>query len=279
MIENTFLHIPGIGMKTEQRLWEAGIHCWDDFTPSRPVKLSPSRMDGINAALTESRRNLASGDPKYFAEALPANQHWRLFPEFRGSTAYLDIETTGLSPWDSEITTIALYDGESVHHFVSGRNLGDFPGKIDKYKVLVTYNGKTFDVPFIEHYFGITLAHAHIDLRYVLAALGYRGGLKGCEHQLGIGRGDLADLDGYFAVLLWYDYVRNENEKALETLLAYNIQDTVNLETLMVIAYNRRVAEVPLDVSRIPEPDAPAVPFHADMETIRRIRMEHGILS
>ena len=66
----------------------------------------------------------------------------------------------------------------------------------------MTYNGKSFDIPFIESHFGAKLTHAHIDLRYILASLGYRGGLKGCEKQLGIDRGDLKNVDGYFAVLL-----------------------------------------------------------------------------
>jgi uncharacterized protein YprB with RNaseH-like and TPR domain len=52
------------------------------------------------------------------------------------------------------------------------------------------YNGKTFDVPFIEKYFGIRMNHAHIDLRYVLKSLGYAGGLKRCEKALGLDRGE-----------------------------------------------------------------------------------------
>jgi hypothetical protein len=34
----------------------------------------------------------------------------------------------------------------------------------------------------------------------------------------------LIDVDGFFAVLLWWDFKRNKNQKALETLLAYNIR-------------------------------------------------------
>jgi len=52
-------------------------------------------------------------------------------------------------------------------------------------------------------FFGIELNQVHIDLRYVLRSLGYTGGLKGCEKQAGIDRGNLEGVDGYFAVLLW----------------------------------------------------------------------------
>ena len=30
MLINTFLHLPGVGEKTEQRVWASGIHCWAD---------------------------------------------------------------------------------------------------------------------------------------------------------------------------------------------------------------------------------------------------------
>ena len=62
-----------------------------------------------------------------------------------------------------------------------------------------------------------------IDLRYILYSLGFKGGLKSIEHQLGTDRADLRDIDGYFAVLLWNEYVRTGDQKALDTLLAYNI--------------------------------------------------------
>lgn len=276
MLKNTFLHIPGIGLKTEQRLWQSGIHSWADFTPDCPIRFSQSKIDTISAILEESRHNLKTGNPNYFSDRLPANQHWRFFPEHRESTAYLDIETTGLEKWACDITTIALYDGESVFYYVNGQNLDDFAVDINKYRVIVTYNGKTFDVPFIEDYFGISLDQAHIDLRYILASLGYVGGLKSCEIQLGLDRGDIADVDGFFAVLLWYDYVRNGNKKALETLLAYNIQDTVNLETLMVMAYNMKINDTPFHQGQLPEPVLPQIPFSVDMRTVHRIKRAHG---
>jgi uncharacterized protein YprB with RNaseH-like and TPR domain len=102
--------------------------------------------------------------------------------------------------------TIALYDGKSIFTYVQGQNLDEFTRDIQKYKVIVTYNGKCFDVPFIESYFRVKMPQAHIDLRYLLKSLGYTGGLKGCEKKAGIDRGEMEGIDGYFAVLLWDDY-------------------------------------------------------------------------
>ena len=272
MLKNTFIHIPGIGHITEQRLWESGIQDWDQFTGNHSVRLSPTKMDTITTCLEQSYQHLKTGNPNYFSEYLPANLHWRFFPEFRDQMVYLDIETTGLDSWSNKITTIALYDGNSIYHYVNGQNLDDFVDDIKKYKVIVTYNGKSFDVPFIESYFKITLNSAHIDLRYIL--MGYTGGLKSCEIQLGMDRGNLSNIDGYFAVLLWFEYRRNENQKALETLLAYNTQDVLNLENLMVIAYNLKIKNTPFYENQLPEPVfLPENPFKVDLETVERISL------
>jgi uncharacterized protein YprB with RNaseH-like and TPR domain len=271
MLEHTFVHIPGIGIKTERRLWESGIHRWKDIAEDFPVRLTRSRLNSITRCLEESRHHLEAGNPNYFSDLLLSSLHWRFFPEFRNSTVYLDIETTGLDSWENEITTIALYDGSTVAYYINGRNLHDFLHDIEKYKVIVTYNGKCFDIPFIERYFGVKINHAHIDLRYILGGLGYKGGLKSCEVQLGINRGSLTGIDGFFAVLLWHDYQRNGNEKALETLLAYNVQDVLTLENLMVIAYNIKIKGTPFYGNPLPSPILPGIPFDVDMETVRRI--------
>jgi uncharacterized protein YprB with RNaseH-like and TPR domain len=227
----------------------------------------------MNQYLERSLTQLAAGNPKYFAEKISPNQHWRFFPDFRESTAYLDIETTGLDSWNNEITTVALYDGNSIYTYVQGQNLDEFREDIQRYKVIVTYNGKCFDVPFLESYFRINIPQVHIDLRYLLRSLGYTGGLKGCEKKAGIDRKELEGLDGYFAVLLWQDYQRSNNEKALETLLAYNIQDVVNLETLMLLSYNLKLKETPFVQShQLPHPSVQPIPFKANLETIGRIK-------
>jgi len=134
-------------------------------------------------------------------------------------------------------------------------------------------------VPFIESCFSTHLDQAHIDLRYVLKSLGYSGGLKACEKKLGIDRGDLDGVDGYFAVILWKDYLKTKNPKSLETLLAYNIADVMNLEILMIKAFNMKIAGTPFqDSDRISLPDQPELPFTADMETVRRLKRENPFM-
>ena len=145
--------------------------------------------------------------------------------------------------------------------------------------MVVSYNGRCFDVPFIEAALGFRMPRAHVDLRFVLRKLGYRGGLKGCERTLGFTRPGLEDVDGYFAVLLWGEYRRSGSPAALETLLAYNVEDVLTLERLAVVAYNMNIAATPFEASnRLPQPATPRNPFRADQGLIGRIRRRVGYL-
>lgn len=272
MIKHTFCHIPRIGAKTEKQLWDNGLLSWETVNEESIRSLSRNRRDLLTRYSMESIEQLAAGNAEYFYNLLPTSQTWRMFPDFENRVAYLDIETTGLSGDRDYVTTIALYDGLNVYQYVRGENLDEFADRIASYRLLVTYNGKTFDVPFLRKHLGIPMPHAHIDLRYVLAGLGQTGGLKACEKRLGLERKELADVDGYFAVLLWHDYMRSGNRKSLDTLLAYNIADVVNLAAIMPMAYNMKVQDTPFNQSLLPLVAPPEIPFKADRETIERIK-------
>ena len=273
MLEKTFCHIPGISARAEHGLWRDGITSWERFPAEGGPFFSGKKNGNVALHLAESRRRLAGNDSGYFSAALPSREHWRLFSAFAGSIAYLDIETTGLSRDHDAITTIALYDGVSVHTFVRGENLEDFGRLIGNYEVIVTYNGRGFDVPVIERELGLKLHQAHLDLRPLLASLGFSGGLKGCEKMLGLDRGELNGVGGWDAVMLWREYQSTNDRQALYTLLAYNVADAINLEPLMVEVYNRNVAQTPfVGTLLLPAPHAAANPFQADPRLLAGIR-------
>ena len=243
MLEHTFIHIPGIGPKTEQRIWKRGIHRWQDFLRHKKPVFSPGKDRLIHENLEAS---LAHRDHiGYFNDKLPAGEKWRLFDAFKHRAVYLDIETTGYDQWSSDITVIGLYDGDRVQTFVNGKNLDAFEMAIARYDLGVTFNGACFDLPFIKGCFpGISLPNGHIDLRFVLKKLGYEGGLKKIEKDLGITRSDEIDgVDGFEAVRLWRRYQRGD-EKALKTLISYNNADIINLEPLMKLAYDEMKSRV-----------------------------------
>ncbi len=273
MLRHTFCHLKGISTRTELRLWSAGLATWDDALAT--TQRLPRRLR--HEDLHESARRHGLAEPAWFAERLPSAQTWRLFADFRSRCAYLDIETTGMSD-TAVVTTIALYDGRTVRTYVRGQNLQQFARDVAAYKVLITYNGKCFDLPILRRCLGCRLDQAHIDLRYVLAALGIRGGLKGCERKVGIARPGLEDVDGFVAVLLWREYERRKERRVLDSLLAYNVQDTVNLEALMVHAHNAeldRLAGAPFAAGqRLAAPVLPANPFAADPAVVARFALE-----
>jgi len=270
MLRHTFCHIPGVGPTSEKRLWAAGVHHWDDVAHADlPGKRGQAIRDGLQASKTA----MDAADPRYFAQHLPTREQWRMFADFKHTVAYLDIETTGLGNPDDYVTTIALYDGQTIRHYVRGENLGAFEHDASQYDLLVTYNGKSFDLPFLRKFMGVHLDPAHIDLMHVLRSLSYRGGLKSVEHQLGYGRPGMEDVDGFFAVVLWHAYRRTDDRRVLDTLLAYNIQDVLTLEVLMAFAYNRKLQATPFAHElALAEPPLAANPFQADQRIVRALR-------
>jgi hypothetical protein len=72
---------------------------------------------------------------------------------------------------------------------------------------------------------------------------------------------------------LWDEYQRTGDQQALDTLLAYNIQDTINLENLLVTAYNMKLKHTPFyDTHLIPDSPPPVNPYNVDLETVDRVK-------
>lgn len=229
-LENTFVGVEGIGETLERRLWAAGVTHWDDFDRS---VLGPTRADRIEAFLGNARGRLAAGDARFFERTLPSSERWRLYENFRDEAVYLDIETTGLSH-HHDVTTVSLHRDGRTTTLVRGRDL-----TVDRLRealapasLLITFNGAQFDLPFLESSFNLTIDTPHVDLRYPCGQLGLSGGLTAIERTIGLER-DRPDISGDDAVRLWHAYDRDGNEAALETLVAYNREDTANLRPLM----------------------------------------------
>ena len=154
--------------------------------------------------------------------------------------AYLDIETTGLSPYASELTVIGIHieNGsdtvvQMIGDEISRAGLIEAMGNV---RMLYTYNGSRFDLPFIREKLNIDLTDccAHTDLMYSCWQKNLKGGLKAVERQLGIER-KLTDVDGLVAVQLWNSYKQNGCANSLNKLLEYNKEDVLNLKHLRKI--------------------------------------------
>ncbi|MFB6172833.1 MAG: ribonuclease H-like domain-containing protein [Haloarculaceae archaeon] len=230
-LENSFIGVRGVGEKTERRLWSAGVTHWDEFDPDL---VGPTQADRIETFIDRAWTALDDADADFFADALPGGERWRLYENFRDRATFFDIETTGLSEERDDVTTVSFHrDGETTT-LIRGEDLtrDRLAAQFADASVLVTFNGARFDVPFLETSFDLDVTTPHIDLMYPCRRLGLSGGLKPIEKAVGIDR-DRPDLSGRDAVRLWQQYERSDDRDALETLVQYNREDTVNLRRLM----------------------------------------------
>jgi len=67
MLQNTFIHIQGIGAITEQKLWESGLSHWDAFSDDISIPLSVGRKYLLQKGIEESRQHLYQNNPGYFS--------------------------------------------------------------------------------------------------------------------------------------------------------------------------------------------------------------------
>lgn len=239
MLQRTFIHAQGIGPATERRLWRAGADSWETFLaePAR-FRLPAGRRELLREVVERSPAALEAGDHVFFRSRLPVREHWRALDAFPGRVGYLDIETDGGADFD-DVTVIGLADDRGLRQFVRGENLLDFEEAVEPLAVLVTYFGGGFDLPVLRNAFPrARLDQLHLDLCPTLRRLGFTGGLKSVERQLGIRRSaETAGLSGADAVRLWRR-VQWGNPEARKLLLAYNREDVLNLEPLARFAFN-----------------------------------------
>ena len=274
MLRQSFIHLPKVGKVTEGEIWDSGVSDWDDFLAAAKL---PSRIEGkkryLRSLIERSDERYESRDASYFDKALPSGERWRLYADFRPRAAFVDIETTGLSPERGIITLIGALDADGYTAYVHGENLADFREAVERYDLLVTFNGAAFDLPYIEHHFGSIFKHvAHIDLRFPLKRAGFSGGLKAIERQADVGRpSDLSALSGYDAVLLWRMWQQG-SEAARDTLVRYNAEDVASLPALAEIVYNRLAGRLSAGVCGLSASHRHDIDLPYDIEVIEHLK-------
>ena len=233
MLQESFVILPNIGHRTEARLWGQGVNSWDDFlSASRVHGIGLARKERFDRDLREAKQRIRERDARFFAQSMNFYDQWRLYNEFKEEAVYLDIETNG---YYSGITVIGMSDGIETKTFVRGFNLerSVILKELEKYNLVVTFNGASFDLPVIDRFFNIRLNVPHVDLRFVCQKAGITGGLKAIEKQLGIRRRPEVDgICGEDAVYLWEMWKSTGNRDYLEKLVMYNEEDILNLRPL-----------------------------------------------
>lgn len=269
MLRATFQLTAGLGPKRERELWRAGLVDWSQLsqkpTEEPTEKLSIARWPATLWSRLRERAARAeaacrAGDLDTLGQLLPPQEHWRLYGTFAERAVYLDIECdpqekasgmggpTGLDGM-AGITAIGLLFAEGPRLLLAGRDLGAFAELVPPSALLVTFNGACFDLPGLKRAFpDWRPPSAHLDLRPAWQRLGFHGGLKALEQQMGLGRPPhLRALDGVAACWLWRHGQRG-NQEALVRFAEYNLYDVINLRPLAGLAYNALAAASGLDV-------------------------------
>lgn len=167
---------------------------------------------------------------------------------------FLDIETTGLSPMRSFIYLIGLVfiDLKKVTMHITqliAENKDEeeeilklMKEKLKGYKTVVTYNGNSFDLPFIakrsERYGIEPIAMDSFDmyekLRLHKDTLKLDGlKQKNIEKKLGITREDR--YNGGECISFYKDYVKNKNQESFNRFVLHNYDDLLYMPATMSI--------------------------------------------
>ncbi len=233
MITHSFIFLPRVSHATERKIWNQNIHDWDLFLKNKSITgFSSVRKEFLNAHVIRARNALRNDEFDFFHHNLPKGEHYRLYNQLKYDVVFLDIETTG---YHGDITVLGLYDGTDTKTFVRGINMDrkTVLDELSKYKMAVSFNGLSFDMPIMQKYFGFKWNKPHVDLRFVCSRLGYSGGLKKIEKVFNLKRDDEVEgMSGEDAVTLWRDWRKNHNRDALDKIIAYNEEDIVNLKPL-----------------------------------------------
>jgi len=204
---------------------------------------SDPRTESLPLEFTASLANLSTwiGDPNIV----------RYKPE---SFTFLDTETSGLAGGTGTYafligigrftkTGFRLSQFFMRDPFEEPAQLAAVLGTLEDSKVLVTYNGKSFDVPLLNTRFISNgeppplKSFAHIDLLHLARRL-WRDRLESRtlgsieENILGAKRTE-EDIPGWMVPSIYFDYIKTGDARPLTNVLYHNAMDILSLATLL----------------------------------------------
>lgn len=177
---------------------------------------------------------------------------------FTEDALFLDIETTGFSPANTRLYLIgcARRQDETMiieQFFADSKEdeiliLSDFLKLLESYKILITFNGTGFDIPYLKakcntyhlpEYFNqkdsIDLFKIASSLKFLLKLPNYKQ--KTIEAFLGIEREDI--FDGGQLINIYHEYLTYPSKQQLHFLKQHNYEDVLGmLDLLPVLSYS-----------------------------------------
>lgn len=189
--------------------------------------------------------------------------HSRILEEYLDfrRTVVADIETTGLTPRSAKVILggLVVPDGEgrlALQYFADRPEdeeelLDRYVGMLTQYETIVTYNGNTFDLPFLKKRMkthGISAegleACYSLDLYRLLKKYSELPSLlpdlkqKTVERYMGVGQTRRDTIDGGESVRLYYRFLESSGAQKgslLDQILLHNRDDIVKLSEIMSI--------------------------------------------
>ena len=168
-------------------------------------------------------------------------------------TIFLDTETTGLAGGAGTyifLVGVGYFEGDQFcvrQYFMRDYNeeralLSALNDLLANFKAVVTYNGKTFDLPLMESRYimsGMKMSLKdpyHFDLLYPARRL-WKRRLESCSLStvereiLKVIRDD--DVPGYLIPEIYFRYLRTKDARAIKQVFEHNLQDILSLVALV----------------------------------------------
>ncbi|MGC9122942.1 MAG: ribonuclease H-like domain-containing protein [Thermoplasmata archaeon] len=234
ILKESLFIFDNITFSKQKSLKIRNIKTWEDLYLNGEKHFSDKKWNIIEKQILECVENYTKRNLEFFKTFIDERYHFILLSEFSDYALYMDIETSGLN--DNEITLIGLSDNKKRYKIlVRGINLVDrnIINIMKNYKIIVTFFGKRFDIPLIKKQFPYVSDYIDsmisVDLYYLGRMVGFKGGLKKIERQVGIRRPEgIEGLTGYDAIKLWKSYLEGDLNSLIK-LIRYNREDTINL--------------------------------------------------
>lgn len=215
--------------------------------------------EGVDIGLEADRlveeylQTLSNAGAAESAQAAPINILTKLPPQ---EACYLDLETTGLS--NSPLFLVGLMyinrgrlvvDQLFARDYTEEANVLGFAGDfLGRFKAVVTFNGGSFDLPFMRERMTVsglefTKPESHVDLLPISRKL---VGRTTPNHKLGtlethlLGRKRIDDVPGWRIPDLYHDFVRTGDAGEISGIIKHNMIDLVSMMRLIVFFLSGR---------------------------------------
>ncbi len=244
--------LPKIGIKTEENLKKQGFDTIEsllhhdshkDNAKSFLENMEDMSFMEIIDLLNQNRYGKSCRDNLIKCVSIPDYENFK----------FMDIETLGLSNVPIILIGVAEIKGNNIissQYFLRDLDeeiavLKGYFSHLDEDSVHVTFNGKTFDVPYIKnrlnyHRIDVDFDLAHLDLMYFAKYL-WRDELPNCQlqtiekYKFGLERVD--DVPGQYIPGYYNTYLSERNIGPMIPIIEHNRQDIVSLADFLMKMY------------------------------------------